>query len=244
MNQSLKLLAALLALITPAISTAQELHTFSNGEVADAEKINENFQYVLENASSSGGCSAEQDGSSVVITCADGTSGVLASKGTVVTYPIGASAVPDVSTLPTGQLVVVDANDIVLAKLREGANGNYLVELQTSGGYVLARIINEDTEEVVTVGIYSQPTIYFQEMECSGQAFVENPSYLMLGPDGGYITNSSATQKIAQVTQSKYRGGVCEKFEYADNSLYTVFQFVLAQEITDAGYPARAYQLP
>ena len=69
-------------LIAPLVS-AQELHTFSNGEVADAEKINQNFQYVLENATGSGGCSAEQDGSSVVITCADGTSGVLASAGTV-----------------------------------------------------------------------------------------------------------------------------------------------------------------
>ena len=73
-----------LLLIFPSLASAQELHTFSNGEVADAEKINDNFQYVIENATGSAGCSAEQDGSSVVITCADGTSGVLASEGTVV----------------------------------------------------------------------------------------------------------------------------------------------------------------
>ena len=73
----------------PGLTSAQDLHTFSNGEVADAEKINENFQYVLQNATGSGGCSAEQDGSSVVITCADGTSGVLASEGTVVVYVPG-----------------------------------------------------------------------------------------------------------------------------------------------------------
>ena len=78
----MRYLLLLLLLIFPAFTSAQELHTFSNGEVADAEKINENFQYVLENATGSGGCSAEQDGSSVVITCADGTSGVLASEGT------------------------------------------------------------------------------------------------------------------------------------------------------------------
>ena len=62
-----KLFASLLMILSSLVS-AQEHHTFSNGEVADAEKINENFQYVLENATGSGGCSAEQDGSSVVIT--------------------------------------------------------------------------------------------------------------------------------------------------------------------------------
>ena len=36
------LLTALL--LVPALVLAQELHTFKNGEVADAEKINENFQ--------------------------------------------------------------------------------------------------------------------------------------------------------------------------------------------------------
>ena len=82
------LLSALL--LFPVALSAQELHTFSNGEVADAEKINENFQYVLENATGGGGCSAQQEGSSVVISCADGTSGVLASEGTVVVYPEGA----------------------------------------------------------------------------------------------------------------------------------------------------------
>ena len=44
-----------LVMTLPTAIAAQELHTFSNGEVADAEKINENFQYVLENATGSGG---------------------------------------------------------------------------------------------------------------------------------------------------------------------------------------------
>ena len=30
--------------LLPAIAKAQQLHTFKNGEVADAEKVNENFQ--------------------------------------------------------------------------------------------------------------------------------------------------------------------------------------------------------
>ena len=100
----MKRLLLSLILFFPAALAAQELHTFSNGEVADAEKINENFQYVLENATGSGGCSAEQDGSSVVITCADGTSGVLASEGTVVVYPEGGIVGVPVQSWPTGDV--------------------------------------------------------------------------------------------------------------------------------------------
>lgn len=39
----MKRLLVLLLLAFPALASAQELHTLSNGEVADAEKINENF---------------------------------------------------------------------------------------------------------------------------------------------------------------------------------------------------------
>ena len=38
-----KLIAILLLVSSPFVFT-QELHTFSNGEVADAEKINQNFE--------------------------------------------------------------------------------------------------------------------------------------------------------------------------------------------------------
>ena len=37
-------LQLLLMLIFPALGSAQDLHTFSNGEVADADKVNSNFQ--------------------------------------------------------------------------------------------------------------------------------------------------------------------------------------------------------
>ena len=35
-------------ILISSIAVAQDLHKFSNGEVADAEKINENFQYLLD----------------------------------------------------------------------------------------------------------------------------------------------------------------------------------------------------
>ena len=108
-----------LLLIFPSLSSAQELHTFSNGEVADAEKINENFEALKSEISGSGGCSAEQDGSSVVITCADGTSGVLASEGTVVVVPQASVTPSPTAVFNTGEIYVVDANEVPLA---HGAN--------------------------------------------------------------------------------------------------------------------------
>jgi len=64
-------------LISSSLVFAQELHTFSNGEVADAEKINENFEALKSEISGSSGCSAEQDGTNVIISCSDGTTAVL-----------------------------------------------------------------------------------------------------------------------------------------------------------------------
>ena len=74
-------------LLLPALSFAQVPHTFQNGEVADAEQINQNFNYVLENAS--GGCTVEQVDNTAEITCADGTTAVVPGYGTVVVYPEG-----------------------------------------------------------------------------------------------------------------------------------------------------------
>ena len=43
----MKRLLLSLILFFPTALVAQELHTFSNGEVADAEKINENFEFLV-----------------------------------------------------------------------------------------------------------------------------------------------------------------------------------------------------
>ena len=101
--------AALLCLLLPSLAwseAADGLNVFSDGEVIYAEQINENFRYVLEN----GGCSATQDGSNVVITCADGSTGVLASAGTVVVYPESSTGEVDLETINAGTIVVKDAN--------------------------------------------------------------------------------------------------------------------------------------
>ena len=105
---------ALLLLPLSAVAQSQVPNVFEDGAPALAAEVNENFQYVLENAS--GGCSATQQDNSVLIECADGTSGVIAGAGTVVVYPEGELAPGDPIIYPTGDIVAMDANDVVLAK--------------------------------------------------------------------------------------------------------------------------------
>ena len=120
------LLTALLLL--PVLVSAQELHTSKNGEVADADKLNESLQYILNNAS--GGCSATQQDNSVLIECADGTSGVIAGAGTVVLYPEGQISDTPVTNLPSGDIVILDANDVITARAIESQHHNiYVVDL-------------------------------------------------------------------------------------------------------------------
>ena len=78
--------------ISPLVQA--QLKTFKPGDVIKSSEINENFEYLEEQIGSAGNtasaqCSATRDGSSVVISCSDGSSAVLAGAGTVVTYPEG-----------------------------------------------------------------------------------------------------------------------------------------------------------
>ena len=75
--------------------------------------MNENFQYVLENAS--GGCSATQQDNSVLIECADGTSGVIAGAGAVLLIPEGVvEETPDYSAVNVGEFYWADGNGVFL----------------------------------------------------------------------------------------------------------------------------------
>ena len=112
----------------PALVSAQELHTFRNGEVADTEKINQNFNYVLENAS--GGCLVEQVDNSAEITCADGSIALVPGYGTVVVYPEGLVGEVNVGTVNTGDIVIVDDADVVLGPVLDASGYGYLTSVQ------------------------------------------------------------------------------------------------------------------
>ena len=253
MNQSLKLLAALLALITPAISTAQELHTFSNGEVADAEKINENFQYVLKNAS--GGCSATQDRSNVVITCADGSSGVLASAGTVVVYPEGGMIGKVSETLSSGQIVFKDANDVVVAAAVNTVEVTHAA-FEIEGRELLGNFYNDhESQQVVFSGWTGDIQVYFQSTDCTGQplgtganwVYEVQGKFLTAAKDvqrQSYLTMSVFSSGSANFSTNSYRpSGECQSIPSIRNGVPLV-NLALPEEIINAAYPVRLEQLP
>jgi hypothetical protein len=249
MNQYIKLLAALLALTASAISTAQELHTFSNGEVADAEKINENFQYLL---NSGGGCSATQDGSSVVITCADGSSGVLAGAGTVVVYPEGQLGTSiDVGIFPQGEFVLMDANDQILGPSKDPDGPEYFLAIDY--GQYYASLINDDTSSIVKLQI--RDSVYVQigyiSDDCTGQPLaLWNRNYLLYEPNIGFaVAGVSVGEQLIKsrlgylISPSEFEVSGC-RTESDIREAYLLQPYTPSSEILNAAYPVRLEQLP
>ena len=221
--QRFQLLTQLLFLST--LVSAQELHTFSNGEVADAEKINENFEALKSEISGSGGCSAEQDGSSVVITCADGTSGVLAGAGTVVLLEGLVGEIPDTSTLITGPWYLVDASGVVLGEFVASWSGSTdiaddeVVRLRVSG--ILMSVRPEPPSSIkVSAQSNSPEVIYFAQEDCHGAPFLPNTSrvnVLMEVRLGEYAV-ATTTSRITFEAASRRASGKFDFTSYSDRT--------------------------
>jgi hypothetical protein len=264
-------------LLFPMALSAQELHTFSNGEVADAEKINENFQYVLENgtgadgatgtqglagatgaqgaagAAGADGCSAEQNGSSVIIACADGTSGVLASAGTVVIYPEGGvTGQSPVVSWPTGAIVFQDANGLVLGDAVP-IGGQTTIYLD---GFQGAFFNNAETELLVLTGWGGGSNVYFLSPDCSGQGFVSRSDDDFHEISGKLFVRDMTFSPTETLFESARRSGSASfaSTRYSTTGSCRVGQTVVnalpaitytpAPEILNAAYPVRLEQLP
>ena len=240
-----------LLLIFPALASAQELHTFSNGEVADAEKINENFEALKSEISGSGGCSAEQDGSSVVITCADGTSGVLAGAGTVVVYPEGVTGDQPPVTVNSGDIVLVDGNGIILGKASSGSSGYFLENGDT--GFLMT-VNNAATTETVIMAGCRGCDLWYTDEECTNGPFIRrNESYiyrlddtfLIPVPDAegaelllkGY--RRGAHYRYGELQESRPCGSAMETMQVTVPAVFN-----LPTEWSSAAYPVRLEQLP
>ena len=181
------LLAILLLMPLSALAQTQVPNVFEDGTPASAAEVNENFEYVLENASGGGGCSATQEGSNVRINCADGSEGLLASEGTIVVLPENSTgAVPDI-TINSGEIVVMDANDVVIDKpySTQYSQGSYIVNFFPNGLTRLGVIYNNDEDQTVTIGCYSCSTyVYYKSENCTGIPFQGHGGYVSRLPDG------------------------------------------------------------
>ena len=264
---------SLIALLLPTLSFAQGLHTFENGQVADADKINQNFNYVLENASggcsaselangtsvncadgssgfiASGKCTASQEGSNVRITCLDGTSGLLASAGTVVTFLDGEIGANDY-TFNTGAIVITDALDAQLGEFGGYGTNDRLITILQKDPVIKVEMVNDpSTSTVVLRGAGAGDTVFFEESDCQGAAFTsENSGDFLVSP------NLAPTQSFYLATQSQFSNKVVNSskstFDRCRNSnevlrnAYLVVPYTPAPEILNAAYPVRLEQLP
>jgi hypothetical protein len=194
------------------------------------------------------GCSAEQDGSNVIISCADGSSAVLASAGTVVTYPEGQSPPVDVAQFPTGEIVVVDANSEVLARLYfKAGDDDFYVYLNPVGETFFAALLTNDSQNQkvkISGGDYRAK---FNTPDCTGQAFITTVSnWLLNGPSGQFFAMSNQTEKYSQILKSEFDGNTdtCLTIDQTTSSARTVFPYIPASEILEAVYPLGLEQLP
>ena len=140
-------LAILLLLPLSALAQTQVPNVFEDGTPATAAEVNENFQYVLENAS--GGCSVEQVDNTAEITCADGTTAVVPGYGTVVVYPEGQIGEVDPLSYDDGEIVVIDFNGVTVAKAIVDGNfafeNSILVELTAFQQKIRAILHNDES---------------------------------------------------------------------------------------------------
>ena len=241
-----------------AFVSSDELHKFSNGEVADADKINENFQLVLQKSSK--GCSAIQERSSVIINCADGTAAVLAGVGTVVMYPQGqAGTVPDLTAIPSGEFVVIDASETILARYRSGSpsSDHWVVDLNSELPALTATLFNDSLTQSVVLTTDDRPSstrkLAYLTEDCSGEGFADFPFGIYdMGDDGYFIAsrgNSSGDTIFRSTRLAAYFDGKslippgeCVPAEFIGN-INVAITYTPAPEIINATFPARLEQL-
>ena len=240
--------------LLPTLALAQELHTFKNGEVADADKINETHQYILNNAS--GGCSVEQVDNTAEITCADGTTAVVPGYGTVMVFPEGENgSLPNV-TYDTGDVVVYDANDVVLARVLYAEENLYQVKLavQDVNEAYQAYIANEPDANKVVIRVYGTHYIYFLDENCAGAVWKANSRWDSLSRHAAKLWATpwpldTSTQETLLFKSRKLMSNrmldeaTCENGEYVRET-YLAVEYTPAPEILNAAYPVRLEKLP
>jgi hypothetical protein len=202
------------------------------------------------------GCSATQQDNSVLITCGDGTAGVIAGAGTVVLYPEGQiGQVPPID-YNTGPIVLVDASGNVLGVAKSYSNiiiDTFDISLGDDSPFVVARLVNiHSTEHVEISGLGGR--IYFQSEDCSGPAFSSGGE--MVEVDNRFFTIAQwpATEVLFRSWYDtgywwwgeglQYRSPTeCESGNWITYAA-PVVEYLFPPEIVNAVYPLRVEQLP
>ena len=193
------------------------------------------------------GCSVTQEGSNAVIECGDQSTAVLAGAGTVFVLPEGSiwGESPSI-TIPSGEIVWMDANDVVL-----GLSFGQFIGLDV--GIQGARIGNDHQSPVLT-GNQRYP-LYYLEQDCSGPAFITRVSYLH-DIDNRYLVRAPDSPVNGKVLFKGIRGTgysngngyrsptACSSGDFVISGSVITVEYVPASEILNATYPIRIEQLP
>jgi len=253
-----RLVVALILGVAISPFVQAQLKTFKPGDVIKSSEINENFEYLEEQIGSAGDaasaqCSATQQENSVLIECSDGSSGVIAGAGTVVVYPEGVMGEVPYLSYNTGDIVVKDNNDIVLAKTSDNPScADIPIEL-TDSQWPTAALVNLDLSQEVAFSSSCVPTVFFLENDCSGIPFVEVEYYLIHLPESFYTPNPergresilfSSKRRSAGITDSSYNQALpCESGQFVARAMPRI-PYTPAPELLNAAYPVRLEQLP
>ena len=140
----MRLLLAIATLVACFEAWAQVTlpHDLQPNTKASASKVMENFRALESAIEGIGGCTATQQDNSVLIECADGSSGVLAGAGTVVILPEGTTGIaPDLSSIPIGNFYWEDGTGNTIAEYYNSnfdENGEGVIDVLDEGGRRMA----------------------------------------------------------------------------------------------------------
>jgi len=251
-------------LLFPALSFAQVPHTFNNGEVADANTVNANFQNLdgrikaIEDAGGGGdGCTVEQVDNSAEITCADGSTAVVPGYGTVVIIPEGEVGEVEPTSIPTGAIVVADGDGVILGSLLPGNGFGALNRVQDSDGRDFYLFQNDELQDVVAFGFRAY--VYYPTSDCSGQGFTSSKFSIFGTNEEQWVATGEAQTFIARSTEVLpgfnrldnqidpivyYTAQPCTAVEQPTYNHYPIVPYTFAPEVVNATYPLQLQQLP
>ena len=261
------LLTALLLL--PALVSAQELHTLKNGEVADAEQINQNFEALdssvnnltirlqsSENIQKSGLCRIDRESLVTRYECGSSYSfNVDPEAERTPLVEIGAE--PAHPTPAYG--LVLDADDQVIAYSNpRWSRTDYFPVLffDDAGNAFRARLYNHSDGRVGVTTANGGSDLYFESDNCSGPAYVTAPEFVAETSTGDLLATAPSLEFFPIQVRSYQRpagiiinplvnhdAGACQPSQRM-LLLFPTVSFNLPIEVLNAAYPVRLEQLP
>ena len=186
--RSLLALAALVA-CSEVLAQVTLPHDLQPNTKASASKVMENFRALESAIEGIGGCTATQQDNSVLIECADGTSGVIAGAGSTIVIPNGeVGEAPDPTVISTGGLYWEDGNGVVLSKATNSSTTN--ASFRDSGDYYVMIAANSDVRQEVVLRGAGGSDVFYTQPDCAGEPFSiyhSNGPHLVKRLDGTFI---------------------------------------------------------